>query len=252
MDAIELYRFSRGDAVWRYTSADIEVAYDGETYTPETISRGADEQSQEVNRADMSIAVPRANAVAAEFIAFAPEQLMSVIVRRKVGDSVAVVWQGRVLGCSRRNNEAELQCESVFTALRRAGLTERYQLNCRHFLYSPGCGLSADTYKLETFVVDVQGFQVIVDGVDGVYEDGWFQAGYIRAANGEHRMIMSQAGGLLTLTAPIVGLSISDSVDMFPGCPHTLAACDAKFGNSINFGGFPYIPSLNPFVKSVV
>jgi hypothetical protein len=31
------------------------------------------------------------------------------------------------------------------------------------------------------------------------------------------------------------------------GCDRTFATCQSKFGNSLNFGGFPWIPVKNPF-----
>jgi hypothetical protein len=35
--------------------------------------------------------------------------------------------------------------------------------------------------------------------------------------------------------------------EAFAGCDRTFATCQSKFGNSLNFGGFPWIPAKNPF-----
>lgn len=250
-DVIELYRFVRGTTVWRYTSASEEVEYNGETYEPETISRTQDEQGEDINRADIQITVPRANAVAAEFIGYAPEQPMSFTVFRKVEDVVAVVAQGRITGCDRQNNVAQLKGESIITSMRRAGLSQRYQLNCRHFLYSSGCGLDPEDFKHTATVVGISGLNIELDDLSS-FEDGWFRAGYVKTTNNEYRMILTHSGNVLTITAPIRGLEVSDSIDIHWGCAHTFQECNNKFGNIENFGGFPYIPTLNPFTKSVM
>ena len=36
-------------------------------------------------------------------------------------------------------------------------------------------------------------------------------------------------------------------IDMAPGCDLRRDTCAAKFGNLLNFGGFPDIPGRNPF-----
>jgi hypothetical protein len=37
-------------------------------------------------------------------------------------------------------------------------------------------------------------------------------------------------------------------VTLYPGCDHTLGAAGcAKFANTDNFGGTPFIPNKNPF-----
>jgi hypothetical protein len=36
-------------------------------------------------------------------------------------------------------------------------------------------------------------------------------------------------------------------VDIAPGCDLRAATCAAKFGNLLNFGGFPEIPGRNHF-----
>ena len=46
--------------------------------------------------------------------------------------------------------------------------------------------------------------------------------------------------------------AVGDTIYLYPGCDRTLATCTAKFGNSANFGGFPFIPTKNPFGGSPI
>ena len=43
------------------------------------------------------------------------------------------------------------------------------------------------------------------------------------------------------------GLAVGVAFEAFAGCDRTFATCQSKFGNSLNFGGFPWIPAKNPF-----
>jgi hypothetical protein len=74
--------------------------------------------------------------------------------------------------------------------------------------------------------------------------------------------ITGHAGALMTLSRPmpelasaltnpaldpITGAPLPVSIDIAHGCDLRAATCTAKFGNLLNFGGFPAIPGRNPF-----
>jgi hypothetical protein len=43
------------------------------------------------------------------------------------------------------------------------------------------------------------------------------------------------------------GLAVGNAFEAFAGCDRSFSTCQSKFGNSLNFGGFPWIPPKNPF-----
>ena len=45
--------------------------------------------------------------------------------------------------------------------------------------------------------------------------------------------------------------TLGQTVDVFAGCDHSLAICESKFANVINYGGFPFVPIKNPFNSSL-
>ncbi|PTM38729.1 DUF2163 domain-containing protein [Bosea sp. 124] len=58
------------------------------------------------------------------------------------------------------------------------------------------------------------------------------------------------AGGLVALQlwqAPPAPIAAGDAFTVSPGCDKSFATCQSKFGNSINFRGFPHIPG-NDFI----
>ena len=63
---------------------------------------------------------------------------------------------------------------------------------------------------------------------------------------------VASSGGAVTLSAPIPGLKAGDAFEAYPGCDHTLSTCADKFGNQLNYGGFPYIPVKNPFAGDAI
>ncbi|MEW6169845.1 MAG: phage BR0599 family protein [Pseudomonadota bacterium] len=65
-------------------------------------------------------------------------------------------------------------------------------------------------------------------------------------------MIVAHSADSITLAAVPPGLSVGATVVLYPGCDHTLSTCESKFGNSANFGGFPFIPTKNPFGGSPI
>ncbi|WP_303678184.1 phage BR0599 family protein [Ralstonia mannitolilytica] len=79
----------------------------------------------------------------------------------------------------------------------------------------------------------------------------WFVGGRLMSA-GAQRMIVASSGGAVTLSAPIPGLKAGDAFEAYPGCDHTLTTCAAKFGNQLNYGGFPFIPVKNPFTGDAI
>jgi hypothetical protein len=36
-------------------------------------------------------------------------------------------------------------------------------------------------------------------------------------------------------------------VAAYPGCPRTIAVCDARFANHLRYGGVPHLPGKSPF-----
>ena len=249
---VELYEFLNGATAYRYTSADGDVIYAGNTYTAVPISRGSVEATAETARLALDIACAIDLPVLDLFSFMPPENVVLVTLRRMhAGDGEAIVlWMGRVLNVSWNPASADIHCESVYTSLKRTGLRRLYQNQCPLVLYGPGCNLDRMSFDLSRTVSTVSGVTITVTTMAG-YADGYFAGGYLEweRTTGvfERRMVRSQVGAAVTISFPIMGLSASDTVILYPGCDHTLATCEGKFDNRLNYGGQPYYPDKNPF-----
>lgn len=252
---VELYRFALGPQRWTYTSGQTAVVYLSETYDPAPIRRSGIEQSNEINRSGMEITLPRDNPLAALFIAAPPEGVMSITLYRFHASDTAtetiLLWKGRVGVARLSGSELVIKCEPVATSLKRPGLRARYQLICRHALYSAGCGALAATYRVDDTVAAVSGTAVQVAAAASK-PDGYFVAGMLTTANAGSRMIVGHTGVNLTLVASMPGLTAGMDVQLYAGCDHAVATCRDRFANLANYGGFPYIPAKNPFTGDAI
>lgn len=263
---IELYDFVQDVAEWHYTSS--EASYTDATqspsvvYTSAPIERTAIESTPEKARNALKLTVPRNLAVAELFRVSPPSEVIDLTVRRvHRGDtaSLATIWIGRVLSCEFTGASATLQCEPISVSLARTGLRRVFQAACPHVLYGAGCTLSRTDFDHATTVSALSGLDLTVASQNASYS---YAGGFVEWVNDsgvtERRFIESAALNsaspqklVLTLLQPFAGIAVSDAVTIYPGCDHTLTTCNSTFGNALNYGGFPYFPSKNPFAVSV-
>lgn len=247
---VELYEFLSGATYYRYTSADGDVSYGGNNFTAVPIARNAVEATSETARLALDIQCDRSLAVLDLFATLPPDEIVAVSLRRlHAGDGEAItMWMGRILNISWNSVAAEIHCESVYTSLKRTGLRRLYQIACPHVIYGPGCALDRASFKATRTVSAVSGTSLTIASIGAA--DGYYAGGYLEWTSGgstHRRAIRSQVGGVVTISFPLPGIAASASVDLYPGCDHTLATCAGKFGNQLNYGGMPYFPQKNPF-----
>lgn len=248
---IELYEFRLGVNYWRLTSGSLDVVYLGNTFSPEIIERGRIEQRNDVRRGDLTITLPRDALVAQNFTSSPPSAVMFVnVYEQHLGDSEVVpIWGGRVLNAKWRESVVELKCESILLSLLRVGPRRVFQVGCPYALYDLDCKVNAVLFRVNGTVSTVTGATVRVPQAAG-QPDGWFSGGFMQWTHNnisELRMIDSHVGDILNLLSVPLGLAVTESVYLFPGCQRSLNVCNSKFSNSVNYGGFPYKPKKTPF-----
>lgn len=255
---VELYEFGYGSTALYYTSSgqgytDASVS-PSQSYTSANIERSAISSTEEKARNSLTLTVPRTFAIAELFRVSPPSDTVNVTLRRvHRGDtaSVVVAWMGRVLSCQFNGAKATLQCEPISVSLRRSGLRRIYGRACPHVLYGTACGLNKSDFDHATTVSSISGLTLTVGSIGAYSYAGGFVEWVNDAGNTERRFIESHVGTALTLMQAFAGIANTDAVTIYPGCDHTLAACDA-FGNVLNYGGWPWIPNKNPWAGDPV
>lgn len=264
-----LYKFVQGAQQWCYTNAPFVIAFAGDTYSPSAVGHSEVKQSNELAKDSISLVFPLDDAFASQFLGYAPDLVTSVtLLRGHVGDGEFIVyWKGRVASSKASGAQIRLECESIFTSLRRPGLRARYQRTCRHALYGRGCQLDPEVFVVEGRVTSMTSISLVVPEAGG-YADGYFTGGMVRAADDSLRLISNHVGTVITLSRPSEALAASFglsgygygyglfygqlTVKLYPGCDRVKSTCVVKFDNLANYGGFPYIPTKNPFGGSSI
>lgn len=264
-----LYQFVEGDQVWRFTSraAAWTSAGSGETeieWEPAAIAHGDVVQTSEIERGRLELTWPLSHPFARRFLAPLGNTPVTLTIFRgheQVLSETVAHWKGRVVGAEVEGQRILLQAESIFSTLRRAGVRAKYQRLCRHALYGRGCGLDIALYWLTGTVtaISANALSVTIPEAAG-QPDGWYRGGVLRFGM-QLGFITGHAGTMLTLSRPMPELATTFAtpeidqdtgeplpvlLDIAPGCDLRAATCAAKFGNLLNFGGFPEIPGRNP------
>ncbi len=259
---VELFTFTTGATVNRWTSAEDDVSVAGDTWVAVTISRdklaggGADQRDQ-----SLIVTVPSTNSVAKQFINSVPGVRTTVVierVQRTDGPAFEVIkiFEGRIsaVGFENQGRTAKINVEPLVAATSRPIPRFNYQGLCNHVLYDALCQVD-DTdpaFRLSAAVVTaVSGNTITVTGV-AAFGAEFFDAGFVEAFGGsDRRLILSSSGDVLTLTLPFATSPLGSSVIVFACCNHTIAICKSKFNIVISFGGFAFIPTKNIFQTGI-
>ena len=136
--------------------------------------------------------------------------------------------------------EAELR---GITEVLNKPLGRKFLRECDRVLGDAKCGVDADdpTFSAEITVLETSARRVFsFDGLSG-FQDGWFANGVIRWASGAVSLVKADVGGALE-TWEEVSVNVGDTARVTAGCDKQAESCRVKFGNLVNFHGFPHIP----------
>lgn len=255
---IELYSFTVYGQSFHYTSASEDQEVDAVTYKGGwPIDRSKIDESQDLEKQNITLTVAQDFPILAYYDDQPPSDVITLRIKSiHRGDTEAVsFWNGRVMNGIRRGAQGVLHCENIYSSMRRFGLRRPYSRLCPHVLYGNACGISETSFKI-TVGVDAVGGIEIQSAALSAYADGRFAGGMIKYEPEPGRVIKrgikAHVGDLITVTHPVEDLEGLDEIDVFLGCKHTLQDCDETFDNSENYGGWPYIPRLNPMGQSSV
>ncbi len=256
-----LYLFDNGsDIPTRLTSEPVNLTRMGEQWYPSPVSHGEIEFTGNVEKQDLLLTFPLADTYAQTLLD--PALLVTTVTvwrghRSDVAEELRVYWRGRVVGAKDQPRKIEVSVESIFTSMRRPGLRARYQRSCRFVLYGQdGCKLNRADFEVLATVTAVNGLVLTVPDAATV-EAKEYLGGIVNYVNKLH-FIVGHSGEQLTLSTAFASLTedVNDHgpqlVLLSPGCNLSLDRCEVRFANDINHGGFPWLPTENPFETRIV
>ena len=267
---IEIYKFTLGAQIFKYTSAEDTITIGADIYLPIAISRGNLKQGPEERDTVLEIEVPTDNAFAGLYLSIVPGDRAKCVVQRVQrpdfpGPEVVTIFTGFVQGVRYTNQgkTATIAAVPTISVTSRSIPRFTYLSLCNHVLYDTGCKVDETdpTFLLDNALVTaVSGNTITVAGVAAKGASDFFVSGFVSAFGGsDHRPVLAQSGDVLTLLLPFPSDITGTTVDVLAGCDHTIAVCDSKFftsedltSNVINFGGFAFVPTRNPFETGLV
>jgi uncharacterized phage protein (TIGR02218 family) len=250
----ELYQFQTESRSWYYTSGDVPRTYLGQAYNPssDSIVRTATAQSSETKGTHVKVTVPKDNAIAQLFVSFIPStSLFLTVFRGHDGEEeseMKVAFTGRVLsGNFTTDDKCELDCAPDSELLQKRIASACFQKQCNRMLFDEGCGVDRTRFSTQGTITYVSVDGLTIKAAEFASKrDGWWSMGYIESGY-DKRMVVAHSGDTLTLMNALNGLAVGSIVTVYAGCDGRFSTCQMKFGNGVNFMGWPFIPTRCPF-----
>lgn len=242
----ELYVFNDGINTYRYTNGMRELNIDNQTYKKESINRTAIKRDAAISKNKIDITMPITNEVVKSWIN--PDITKHLLVDIYILDkksTVTMSWSGRLTQTSTSEKEMVMTFELLITRSGQTGVNEKIQRNCRYSLYGEHCGLNKEDFKVKGRVLAYENDIVTVE-FEREIENGYFTAGILRTPDGEQTFIKEHNQSSIVLMRK--NQQLLDNLNkgileitLYKGCLRTLNSCHS-FNNTINYGGFPYLP----------
>lgn len=248
-----------GGGVYYYTSWDVDVVYDGHTFS----SVGAlFERSKvrivlgiEVDEMDLTVfasptllinGVPFLQAVRRGDLDGASVRLDRAFMSAPPA-VVGALYQfgGNVSSVRAGRSNAQFKIKSNLELLNVQMPRNTYQPGCMHTLWDADCGLNKAAFKVSSAASGSTASAIIAALAQS---DGWFSLGTVTFTGGANsgltRTIKRHESGALHLILPLpVAPAPGDTFDCYPGCDKQQATCTTKLNNLIHFRGMPYVPT---------
>lgn len=163
-----------------------------------------------------------------------------VLAKREVLSRTVI---GRI---TRKDGAFTAELLSPIAALDRPG-GRYYRRTCDAELGDAACGfnLAAPGFTASGTVISVENGNVLSAFGLASFAEDWFSLGWLHPEAGAPVRVLTHrlAGALAVLTLERgVHLAPATAFTIHPGCDKRFATCKAKFGNGVNFRGFPHLP----------
>ena len=244
----ELYQFTVGARVDRYTTYPTNIDFGGEEYIATAIKRSDLTHKVEVGSVAISV-VAEVTDLFIEYVTNAPlEPTQLKIYRVLFSDTTEyrLIFSGIMRHITFEGNVATMEFdEQAHVLSRRLGYV--YQSFCNHEVFDKGCSLIGSAWRVSGTVSSLSGASITV-AICSTKEDGFFTGGHVRAGT-DARLITRHVGATLDLQMAFDSrVEEGTSVLVFPGCSGSPVVCEETFNNLTHYLGMPYIPSHNPAI----
>ena len=155
-----------------------------------------------------------------------------------------ILFSGRISDTEVSRTMAKITVKSELELLNTQLPRNLFQAGCLHTLFDNGCQLNKANYAVAGTVVN--GSKTSINTTLGQGSD-YFTLGTVKFTSGVNagvaRSVRYYANGSFVFALPLVTApSAGDTFLAYPGCDKQQGTCSGKYGNLVNFRGFPYVP----------
>lgn len=255
---VEFFTIDVGSISYHYTSAEAAITHSGTPYTPLAISRNKIDYSQESRSNIMEVRVPSSTPFVRLFLSTIPGQISRLTVSRfqrldSATPQMIILFKGDVQSVT---FEEQDKVASIAVVPEGSGLScemprYKYMSACNHVLGDERCKVDENAFKFVGVVTAVSGNVITVSGA-GAFTPGYFAAGRVETPGSlDRRLVLGHSGSLLTLLLPFGISPLGATVTCFAGCGHDPDSCFTIFANTVNYGGFAFVPKRNPYATGL-
>ena len=262
---IELYTITGADTFY-FTSSAEPYVLDGNTYVPVAISRSAPTISIKETSGNITVKFPFNNPFVARYLGGVPPSPDDITIHQvHLSDTTREVfpfWAGTVSAVKFSGNDAQVSMTGLMNQLASQIPAQTYSWMCDHNLYGSQCLVSEPTFTFNFNVKDISPDGVSVTLTDTGQasaklsgDSSFFNGGtFLTGVEGSQRMGINFTKTVagpepeynLVLLVPSSELVVGQSVTFTAGCDKSIQTCYSRFKNVKNYGGFPFVPTLNP------
>lgn len=261
---VHLYTFARGDSQWRYTDAPEDITVSSVTYRAAEIAHDILQQDTESAAHECTVTTAQVTPVVTALDALGLAGLPVTCTIRQthtagiggvVTPATAVRFKGVVQSRTLRDGSCQFVVGSLASVFDRPLLRVIAQPTCNWTVYGRECGVDPAGFTNTGCAISAISDLELTVADAALEADGYYTAGYATVetgpAAGERLYIRDHTGTALTvLNALPPGLTTAHTLAITAGCDGLEATCETKFANLDYFGGFPRVPTLNPFTKA--
>lgn len=260
----EIYYITlRDGTILKYTSHDVNITWDGNTYTPLPIKRSNIKyhSNLEIDSVTLNIGIVGVTVGGASYTI--PQIINRGFFRKATVEIYLVDWptpttsiflfKGFTTGTFSYNQGIlTLECNGELDKLNALFPKILYTELCQHEHFRSGtfaCNLSNVSYKVSGVVSSTNGTYVIGSSsfLFSAHAEGYWLQGEVVWTSGDNTGISSSIkahiDGFISVRAALPStIQVGDGFDVYPGCDRTGTTCETKFNNYTNFFGFEDIP----------
>ncbi len=258
-----LYTIEYASTVLRYTNVAEDQTTNGEVYRfiEGGLEHTSPTYSAESQDSEIDLFIYENNPLTTLFSLGPPPYPIKLRIYEydRVADTVTPRYRGWIIRPSfdLKGSTVGFRCKTVWHFYERESFTDSLSALSRYSIYDPRAGVDIEQFRVG-ITIDSLNDERDVLTVSGITQPpDWFRGGLIVAPDRDMRTILSDTGGVLTLTSafPQFTLDTDFTADIYPGDDLTYVTWANKFASVTNngeaFGGWIYMPNVDPAVRGV-